>query len=115
ATWVAGGAPPPGGDDGDPSDTGVGDEGHDPPPDHGTGSDSAGDLGTSGVLDDGGDGSANDEGGDDDGSPGGANVLPPGYGLGGDAMGCGCTQGERAPWLAIVVAPWLRRRRRHGT
>lgn len=112
AAWVAGAAPPPDGDDGT-ADTGT-DEGHDPPPDHGTGSDGTNDEGTSAATGDGGDSDANDDASHDEGSPSGEDVLPPGYGLGGNPIGCACTTDDRSatiPWLAFVL---LLRRRRHN-
>lgn len=99
AAWVAGAAPPSGSDDAT-ADTGT-DEGHDPPPDHDTGSAGDDEAGTSAALDEG-DDEANDDGGDDDGTQSGANPLPPGYGLGGDPIGSECTiaiaaAGSRSP------------------
>jgi hypothetical protein len=109
AAWVAGAAPPAS-DDGNSDTSAGGDEGHDPPPDHGTGSEGANDEGTSAALDEGDDGSAHDDASHDDGAP--SNVLPPGYGLGGDAMGCACTidRNGTIPWIAFVLL-LLRRRR----
>jgi zinc carboxypeptidase len=112
ANWVAGDAPPQGTDDAG-ADTG-GSEGHDPPPTHET-TGQAGDDGTGGVLDDAGSEAPSDDDGNGGGSPGDrGNVLPPGYGLGGDATGCACNHTNATPPFALLVAFALRRRR-HGT
>lgn len=116
AAWVAEGVPPVGGDEGSGDGT-AGDDGDEPPP-HATEGGVDGTEGTVGEVDGGGDAAGDDDGTADGGTRDDAgNVLPPGYGLGSDASGCACTsvRGD-APWLVVVLAPLVRRRRRgHGT
>jgi hypothetical protein len=79
------------------------------------GSDDGGDSGDGGgSLDDGGDAGddGGGEGGGDDGMPG---VLPPFYGLDGDAQGCACASDPHAPvragCLLLPVVAWRIRSR----
>ncbi|HWB76003.1 MAG TPA: Ig-like domain-containing protein [Nannocystaceae bacterium] len=88
----------------------------DPSDDDGGDSGGAGDSGDGGgSLDDAGDGG--DDGGDGGGDDGMPGVLPPFYGLNGDAQGCACTSDPRTPmhgaWLFAPLLVWLRWRA-HG-
>jgi Bacterial Ig domain len=83
-----------------------------------SGGDDGGDSGADGAEV--GDGEAGDEGDDSDGAMPG--VLPPGFGLGGDAAGCACAADPSQPggagwsWLALLIGPAaLARRRGHRT
>jgi len=94
--------------DGDPS----GDGGSDPSDDDG-GSDPSGDGGGSDPGDD------DDDDDDDDGSAGddgegaaGPQALPPGFGLGAEAAGCGCGSTHGTSWWIAIVMLAVRRRTR---
>ena len=97
-------------------DGGPGDGGSDPADDDG-GSDPAEDDGGSDPGDDdAGDGDDGADEGDDGEGAAGEQVLPPGFGLGAEAAGCGCGTQRSGGFGLVVMGVILRlwgRRRRH--